>query len=180
MAGSHRKVLRCVLLLLAALLADSVAANKQVCTRGHKTSPSGRGAKARVLSSACVEYGPWAQVDTLTTKREKTKDGVLKWSSKDFDRYMGGQSRPFSVLIFCTASHMPKTESLRIPELRHNMGQVASQYRATHKQAPRIFFVEMDFANSQSSFASLGVQSVPNVMHIGPQEHSCASTMVLS
>lgn len=99
---------------------------------------------------------------------------VISMGSENFVKYAGGKSRPYSLIVFCNAVTVREAKSLQLNEYKKNLVAVAKQTQLhARKQGPedpssKIFFIDIDMAESRDIFMALGVQNLPWALHIAP------------
>jgi OST3 / OST6 family, transporter family len=123
------------------------------------------------------------QIQLLT--RASAATPVIPMDTDDFLKFAGGQSRPYSLIVFCNAVTIREAKSLKLHEYLKNLAVVAKQARShAQKQGPndpanKLFFVEIDMANSRDIFMALGVQNLPWALHIAPGTRRCVLSLSL-
>lgn len=109
------------------------------------------------------------QVKDLRSAASKSPDGVIPMNNKLFDKFAAGNPRPYSLVIFFTADKMKQDNTnLKLGELRDNFGLMVRHYRSTFPDSDRIFFCEVELADSKEVFHRMDVNTLPWVAHIAP------------
>lgn len=99
---------------------------------------------------------------------------VIPMGNDDFLKYAGGKYRPYSLVVFCNAVTIKEAKGLKLSDYLKNIGVVAKQTRAhVRKHGPedpasKLFFIEIDMADTRDIFQALGVQNLPWVVHVAP------------
>lgn len=65
----------------------------------------------------------------LLRLQQKSSDGVIFLNGPDFHKYVGGRSRPYSVIVFSNAEHLLEKPQLHLRDLRSEFGYMAKSYR---------------------------------------------------
>lgn len=70
------------------------------------------------------------QVAELLRLQKRSSDGVITLDTAAWNKYVSGRSRPFSLVVFSSATHLLDKPNLRLRELRAEFGHMAKGYRA--------------------------------------------------
>lgn len=109
-----------------------------------------------------------AVVKDLLKLQRKSPDGVVFLDGPAFQKYLGGRSRPYAVIVFANAVHLLQKPQLRLADLRTEFGYLAKSYRSDAGTLGKVFFVEIEFTKSAEVFARLNTKSLPYVFCINP------------
>lgn len=60
--------------------------------------------------------------------QRKAADGIIFMDGPSFQKFVGGRSRPYSVVVFSNAIHLQDKAPLRLRELRNEFGYLAKSY----------------------------------------------------
>jgi hypothetical protein len=110
----------------------------------------------------------------LVQLREGSSSGVISLDDTNFPHYAASPDRTYSLVIFFNAK-MKETPSLNMGQMFDSFKLTAQHVKKVAKEqehasaANRVFFVALEFAQSQQSFARLSVQSIPWIVHLGPK-----------
>uniref|UniRef100_A0A1D1YHH6 Uncharacterized protein ZK686.3 n=1 Tax=Anthurium amnicola TaxID=1678845 RepID=A0A1D1YHH6_9ARAE len=113
-------------------------------------------------------------VADLQAMRAQSPSGVIHLDDRAVSRFLTSapSPRPYSLVVFFDAAQLRSRPDLRLPQLRSEFGLVSDAFAARHRSDPaalsRVFFCDIEFGESQSSFALFGVSSLPHVRHVGP------------
>lgn len=145
-----------VLVVLGCLcLQTSTAATSKA-----KSSPTANGSSA----SVSVEQ----KLKQITDLAAKSRSNMITLDDATYHYYAVAKPRPYSLIVFMTAAH-PKFKCSICKQIDNEMSLVAQTYATTmaaNKEAPKVFFVRLDYESSQKVFQNYGVMSVPMVFHI--------------
>ncbi|KAG9447842.1 hypothetical protein H6P81_013970 [Aristolochia fimbriata] len=111
------------------------------------------------------------RVAELLHLQSQSKGGVIHLDDSTLRRFLTSQPRSYSVIIFFDAVQLRDKPDLHLTELRSEFELVASSFIANNRDLPsasKVFFCDIEFKESQSSFALFGVNSLPHVRHVGP------------
>lgn len=61
----------------------------------------------------------------LVAAQAASKDGVLNWDVAEFNKYVTGKKRPYSLIIFFTAKHLLNKPNLGLKKLRKEFGYLS-------------------------------------------------------
>ncbi|XP_047331552.1 probable dolichyl-diphosphooligosaccharide--protein glycosyltransferase subunit 3B [Impatiens glandulifera] len=105
----------------------------------------------------------------LISLRSKSESGVIRLNDQLLSRFHTSSKSPrgFSLLIFFDAVQLHNKTELNLRGLRNEFGLLASSFITNNKESlssrSTIFFCDMEFSESQSSFKKFGVKSVPHI-----------------
>ncbi|KAJ4975327.1 hypothetical protein NE237_000433 [Protea cynaroides] len=113
------------------------------------------------------------RVEELLRIQSKSKSGVIHLDDKSLWRFFSsGNPRSYALVIFFDAVHLHDKQELHLQEIRAQFGLVASTFINNNKDTPaksKLFFCDIEFKESQSSFLQFGVNTLPHIRHVGPQ-----------
>ncbi|XP_043690137.1 probable dolichyl-diphosphooligosaccharide--protein glycosyltransferase subunit 3B [Telopea speciosissima] len=113
------------------------------------------------------------RVEELLSLQSRSKSGVIHLDDLSLRRFFTpANSRSYSLVIFFDAVQLHDKHELHLQELRTEFGLVASAFIKNNEDTPaqfKLFFCDIEFKESQSSFALFGVNALPQVRHVGPQ-----------
>ncbi|XP_010267747.1 PREDICTED: probable dolichyl-diphosphooligosaccharide--protein glycosyltransferase subunit 3B [Nelumbo nucifera] len=125
-----------------------------------------------ILSKASSESDS-DRVTELLRLQSRSKSGVIHLDDHSLDRFLtSAKSRSYSLVIFFDAVQLHDKHDLHLQDLLNEFGLVASAFIANNKDTPaqsKLFFCDIEFTESQSSFALFGIKFLPHVRHVGPQ-----------
>ncbi|XP_068664768.1 probable dolichyl-diphosphooligosaccharide--protein glycosyltransferase subunit 3B [Aristolochia californica] len=111
------------------------------------------------------------RVAELLHLQSQSKTGVIYLDDITLRRFLIPQPRSYSFIIFFDAVQFRDKPDLHITELKSEFELVASSFITNNQGLPsasKVFFCDIEFKESQSSFALFGVNSLPHVRHVGP------------
>jgi len=100
----------------------------------------------------------------------KAKGNVITLDDSTYAYYATAKPRPYTLMVFLTAAH-PKFKCGVCKEIDAEFTTMAESYKSGARGADdkEIFFLRLDYENSQRVFQSYQVNSVPLLFHMGPQ-----------
>ncbi|XP_010931960.1 probable dolichyl-diphosphooligosaccharide--protein glycosyltransferase subunit 3 [Elaeis guineensis] len=109
-------------------------------------------------------------VAELETLRSQSPSGVIHFDDSSVARFLTSAPlpRPYSLLVFFGASKPDH----HLRRLRSEFALVSSSFAAHHASSRRVFFCDLEYQESESSFSLFGVTSLPDIRHVGPQHRS--------
>ncbi|PKA46404.1 putative dolichyl-diphosphooligosaccharide--protein glycosyltransferase subunit 3B [Apostasia shenzhenica] len=112
-------------------------------------------------------------VAELETLRSQSPSGVIRLDDRLVSRFLTSAPvpRPYHLLIFFDAASLRSKPELHLPQLRSEFAIVSQSFAAHHSGLPtasKLFFCELEFGDSQSSFSLFGVNSLPHVRIVSP------------
>ncbi|XP_058072634.1 probable dolichyl-diphosphooligosaccharide--protein glycosyltransferase subunit 3B [Magnolia sinica] len=113
------------------------------------------------------------RVAELLSLQTSSKTGVIHLDDYSLSRFLTSTSTPrsYSILIFFDAAHLHSNPDLHLQSLRSEFGLVASSFISHNRDRPsqsKLFFCDIEFKESQSSFSLFGVNSLPHIRLVGP------------
>ncbi|CAA0825795.1 Probable dolichyl-diphosphooligosaccharide--protein glycosyltransferase subunit 3B [Striga hermonthica] len=79
---------------------------------------------------------------------------------------------PFHALIFFDAKHLHSKSELSLPALRSEFSLLSSTSRSNNSSvdgaSPEIFFFNLEFQESRSSFSVFGISTLPHIRLLSP------------
>ncbi|XP_010533832.1 PREDICTED: probable dolichyl-diphosphooligosaccharide--protein glycosyltransferase subunit 3B [Tarenaya hassleriana] len=112
-------------------------------------------------------------VAELVSLRSASESGVIRLNDQRVSHFLTSISapRPYSLLIFFDAAQLHSKQELRLQELRREFAVVSASFAANNNNgtdADKLFFCEIEFSESQSSFQLFGVNALPHIRLVGP------------
>ncbi|KAL9686758.1 hypothetical protein QQ045_031151 [Rhodiola kirilowii] len=113
----------------------------------------------------------------LLSLQSRSPSGVIHLDDNSVRRYIISAKPPrsFSILVFFDAAHLHDKSELHLKDLRLEFGILASSYIRNNQGSDgegKIFFCVLEFKESQDSFRSFGVNSLPHIRLVGPNVSS--------
>eukprot|EP00262_Sarcandra_glabra_P001634 TRINITY_DN11763_c0_g1_i1.p1 TRINITY_DN11763_c0_g1~~TRINITY_DN11763_c0_g1_i1.p1 ORF type:complete len:339 (-),score=10.19 TRINITY_DN11763_c0_g1_i1:367-1383(-) len=113
------------------------------------------------------------RVSELLTLQSQSKSGVIHLDDHSLRRYLTAASPPrsYSLLIFFDAHQLRDKPDLHLDQLRSEFELVASSFISNNKNTPshsKLFFCDIEFKESQSTFSLFGVNSLPHIRLVSP------------
>ncbi|CAN8245156.1 unnamed protein product [Cochlearia groenlandica] len=113
-------------------------------------------------------------INELVSLRSASESGVIHLDDHGISKFLTSAStpRPYSFLVFFDATQLHGKTELRLKELRREFAVVSDSFLAanTDKKSDqtKLFFVEIEFSRSQSSFQLFGVNALPHIRLVSP------------
>ncbi|MBA0731688.1 hypothetical protein Golax_000097 [Gossypium laxum] len=114
-------------------------------------------------------------VADLRALQSESKSGVIHLDDRTIAKFLTSPKtpRPYSILIFFDATQLHDKTELHLRELRQEFTLVASSFITNHNNSnTKLFFADIEFRESQSSFHLFGVNSLPHIRLVGPTAKS--------
>ncbi|KAI4298647.1 hypothetical protein L6164_032181 [Bauhinia variegata] len=115
------------------------------------------------------------RVSELLTLQSRSESGVIHLNDQFVSRFLASVKtpRPYWLLVFFDAIQLHEKPELRLEELYNEFALVASSYITNNPDSSspshgKLFFCNIEFKESQSSFSLFGVNSLPHIRLIGP------------
>lgn len=116
-------------------------------------------------------------VSELQSIQARSKSGVIRFNDQSVSRFLTSAEtpRPYWVLIFFDAAKLHEKQELHLTDLRNEFGLVASSFIQNNADPSssfhsKLFFCDIEFQDSQNSFGQFGVNSLPHIRLIGPNQ----------
>ncbi|KAF8391499.1 hypothetical protein HHK36_023804 [Tetracentron sinense] len=131
-----------------------------------------------ILCSSLTPFKAFSESDSdrvaeLLNLQSRSKSGVIHLDDHSLNRFLtSGKPRSYSLLIFFDAAHLHDKHELHLKEIRSEFDLVASTFISHNKNTPsqsKLFFCDLEFKESQSSFALFAVNTLPHIRHVDPQ-----------
>ncbi|KAG6754674.1 hypothetical protein POTOM_040468 [Populus tomentosa] len=111
-------------------------------------------------------------VTELLYLRSQSKSGVIHLNDHIVSRFLTSTKtpRPYSLLIFFDAKHLHSKTELHLQDLHTEFSLLSSSFISNNdaSSASSLFFCDVEFKESQNSFALFGVNSLPHIRLVGP------------
>ncbi|KAK6154657.1 hypothetical protein DH2020_008905 [Rehmannia glutinosa] len=109
-------------------------------------------------------------VSELSSLRSQSSTGVIHLTDSLLRRILSLPTpRPFHSLIFFDAHQLHSKPELSLPALKSEFSLVSSSFQSNNpNENPQLFFFDIEFQESQASFALFGVNSLPHIRLIPP------------
>lgn len=120
-------------------------------------------------------------VAELESLQSKSPSGVIHLDDRLISRFLTSVTipRPYHLLIFFDAASLRSKSELHLPQLRSEFAIVSESFAAHHRSLPstsKLFFCEIEFGESQSSFSKFGVNSLPHVRLVSSTTRSLSDS----
>lgn len=103
----------------------------------------------------------------LLTLQSQSPSGVIHLSDPLISRLLTSTPppRPFSLLLFFDAQQLHDKSELKLKPLKSEFSLLASSFIQNNQNpnSPHLFFCDLEFRESQKSFALFGVNSLPHI-----------------
>ncbi|XP_042040620.1 probable dolichyl-diphosphooligosaccharide--protein glycosyltransferase subunit 3B [Salvia splendens] len=122
------------------------------------------------LTSPAASLSSDPVVAELSALQSQSPTGVIRLSDSLLRRILSLPTpRPFHTLIFFDAHHLHSKPELSLPTLKSEFALVSASFLSNNpNHKSKLFFFEVEFQESQSSFAQFGVNSLPHIRLIPP------------
>ncbi|TXG47092.1 hypothetical protein EZV62_026386 [Acer yangbiense] len=127
-------------------------------------------------------------VSDLLNLQSQSKSGIIRLNDQLVSRFLTSTKtpRPYSILMFFDAQQLHDKSELHLKEIRTEFSLVASSFIANNAAVAdgdgddsdsdgdnsdsrgKLFFCDIEFKESQSTFALFGVNALPHIRLIGP------------
>ncbi|KAM0952288.1 putative oligosaccharyl transferase complex, subunit OST3/OST6, Thioredoxin-like superfamily [Dioscorea sansibarensis] len=113
-------------------------------------------------------------VAELVALRARSPSGVIHFDDRAISRFLTSapSPRPFSLLVFFDAAQLRDKPELHLPQLRSEFGLLSSSFFLHNPSSTSLFFCDIEFQESQSSFQLFGVSSLPHIRLVSPHHSS--------
>nr|CAD1841100.1 unnamed protein product [Ananas comosus var. bracteatus] len=128
----------------------------------------------RLLFLASADPSSDDLVAELETLRSRSPSGVIHFNDAAVSRFLSSapSPRPYSILVFFDAAHLRSNPDLHLRELRSEFALLSASFSAHNPSSSRLFFADLEFGESQSSFSLFGVNSLPHIRIVTPNAGS--------
>ncbi|XP_062162474.1 probable dolichyl-diphosphooligosaccharide--protein glycosyltransferase subunit 3B [Alnus glutinosa] len=129
------------------------------------------------FSSLSAESSDSDRVSELLALQSHSKSGVIHLDDRSVSHFLisAKTPRPYSLLVFFDATQLHDKSELQLKTLHAEFSLLAKSF-ITNNQDPdssshgKLFFCDIEFKESQSSFGLFGVNSLPHIRLIGPNQ----------
>lgn len=126
------------------------------------------------LASTCLSKQDQSSelVDELLSLQSRSQTGLIHLDDHSVSRFLTSvqNPRPYSLVIFFDAVQLHSKPELRLSSLKSEFSILARSFASNHRDDDqRVFFCDLEFKESQSSFGLFGINSVPHVRVVLPQ-----------
>ncbi|XP_059439145.1 probable dolichyl-diphosphooligosaccharide--protein glycosyltransferase subunit 3B [Corylus avellana] len=129
------------------------------------------------LFSVSVRSSDSDLVSELLALQSDSKSGVIHLDDHSVSRFLTSPKtpRPYSLFVFFDVAQLHDKAELQLKTLHAEFSLLAKSF-ITNNQDPdssshgKLFFCDLEFKESQSTFALFGVNSLPHISLIGPNQ----------
>ncbi|KAF7840662.1 putative dolichyl-diphosphooligosaccharide--protein glycosyltransferase subunit 3B [Senna tora] len=121
-------------------------------------------------------------VRDLLALQSKSKSGVIHLNDQSVSKFLTSVQtpRPYSILLFFDALHLHHKPDLHLREILREFSILASSYIANNQNPSsphhaKLFFCRIEFKESSSTFSLFGVDALPHLRLIAPNQQIRAS-----
>ncbi|KAM7264185.1 hypothetical protein ACFE04_001868 [Oxalis oulophora] len=112
-------------------------------------------------------------VNDLLTLQSNSKTGIIHLNDQLISRFLTSSKTPraYTLLIFFDAVQLHDKSELRLRDLHKEFSILATSFITNNADKPssdKIFFCDLEFKESQSSFGLFGVNALPHIRLIEP------------
>ncbi|CAK9146816.1 unnamed protein product [Ilex paraguariensis] len=115
---------------------------------------------------------PESILSELLTRQSQSQSGVIHLTDHLLPHILSPKTpRSFSLIIFFDAQQLHSKTDLHLPSLKSEFSLVASSFITNNKDNPdhkKLFFCDVEFKESQNTFAQFGVNALPHIRLIPP------------
>ncbi|KAL6546726.1 hypothetical protein OROMI_022447 [Orobanche minor] len=120
------------------------------------------GPPASVTSSESI-------ISEFSALQSQSPDGVIHLTDALLRRILSLPTpRPFHFIVFFDAKKLHSKPELALRTLKSEFSLVSSSYQSHNPDKKSLFFFEIEFDESQASFALFGINTLPNIRIIPP------------
>ncbi|XP_073308106.1 probable dolichyl-diphosphooligosaccharide--protein glycosyltransferase subunit 3B [Primulina huaijiensis] len=122
----------------------------------------------RLLTSHALSSSD-SVVSDLSALQSQSSTGVIHLTDPLLHRILALPTpRPFHFLIFFDAKQLHSKPELSLPTLKNEFSLVSSTFQSNKPNQKSLFFFEIEFGESQASFAQFGIKSLPHIRLVPP------------
>ncbi|XP_075476501.1 putative dolichyl-diphosphooligosaccharide--protein glycosyltransferase subunit 3B [Primulina tabacum] len=122
----------------------------------------------RLLTSHALSSSD-SVVSDLSALQSQSSTGVIHLTDPLLRRILALPTpRPFHFLIFFDAKQLHSKPELSLPTLKNEFSLVSSTFQSNKPNQKSLFFFEIEFGESQVSFAQFGIKSLPHIRLVPP------------
>ncbi|XAR53770.1 hypothetical protein NMG60_11022451 [Bertholletia excelsa] len=117
-------------------------------------------------------------VAELLNLQSQSTSGVIRLNDRLISRFLTSAKppRPYSLLIFFDAVQLHDKSELQLKSLRSEFALVSSSFMANNAEdessLSKLFFCDIEFRESQNSFALFGINALPHIRFVPPTARS--------
>ncbi|KAJ4887290.1 putative dolichyl-diphosphooligosaccharide--protein glycosyltransferase subunit 3B [Raphanus sativus] len=127
------------------------------------------------LSSIALSSSSFSDPDSdsdltneLVSLRSNSESGVIHLDDHGISKFLisSPTPRPYSILVFFDATQLHSKTELRLQELRREFHLLSATFLAANNNGSdlnKLFFCEIEFSQSQSSFKRFNVNALPHI-----------------
>lgn len=123
-----------------------------------------------LLTTPAMSLSSDSVITELSALQSQSPTGVIHLSDALLRRILSLPTpRPFDALIFFDAKQLHSKPELSLPTLKSEFGLVSASFQSNNPEdRSRLFFFDIEFQESQASFALFAVNSLPHIRLIPP------------
>ncbi|XP_031475526.1 probable dolichyl-diphosphooligosaccharide--protein glycosyltransferase subunit 3B [Nymphaea colorata] len=134
-----------------------------------------------IFPSKISPESPADLVADLLALQQRSPSGVIRLDDHAIRRFLLGPPtpRPYSLLIFFDATQLHDKPELRLQQLRSEFALVASSFIKNNQgqdSETQLFFCDLEFKESQTSFGLFGVNALPHIRVVLPHVRKLADS----
>ncbi|EEE59362.1 hypothetical protein OsJ_11457 [Oryza sativa Japonica Group] len=130
-----------------------------------------------LVAAGAASAGADDLVAELQSLRSRSPSGVIHLTDTSITRFLSAPApRPYSVLVFFDAASLHSKTDLHLPQLRREFALLSASFLAHNPASADLFFADIEFSESQHSFAQFGVNSLPHVRLVRPEHTRLAGS----
>ncbi|KAG5579143.1 hypothetical protein H5410_049770 [Solanum commersonii] len=108
-------------------------------------------------------------VSELTVLRSRSSTGVIHLSNRLLWEILSVPvPRPFTLLLFFDSQKLHSDSEISLPKLKNEFLVLSSSFHTNNPDNKKFFFFDIEFQESQASFALFGVKSLPHICLVPP------------
>ncbi|KAK6932355.1 Oligosaccharyl transferase complex, subunit OST3/OST6 [Dillenia turbinata] len=123
-----------------------------------------------LLSLSPIRADPDPRISELLSLQSESSSGVIHLTDRSLSHFLSSP-RTYSLVIFFDAVQLHDKHELHLKDLKSEFSLVASSYIKNNENSPsstKLFFFDIEFKESQSSFALFGVNALPHIRLVNP------------
>ncbi|KAI3718745.1 hypothetical protein L6452_19627 [Arctium lappa] len=121
-------------------------------------------------------------VSDLQSIRSRSSSGVVHLNDNLLRRIITTKARSFSLIIFFDAIQLHDKSELHLKSLKSEFFLLSKSFAINNQDSPstlsKLFFCDIEFGESQSTFAQFGVNALPHIRLLPPDASSLKSDSI--
>ncbi|XP_030973163.1 probable dolichyl-diphosphooligosaccharide--protein glycosyltransferase subunit 3B [Quercus lobata] len=129
-----------------------------------------------LLISTSTSSSDSDRLSELQSLQSRSKTGIIHLDDHSVSRYLTSTKtpRPYYLLIFFDATQLHDKSELQLKTLHSEFSLLAQSFVTNNPNpspsSPNLFFCDIEFKESQQSFALFGVNALPHIRLVAPHQ----------